>query len=198
MKLTYLFAQTSILGLLLVNSGEVWARASKQRLAQFQPASESCPKNIEPLTAWMLQDLPSYANRVIQRSRRVGKRQIPTLSIFITGKPEFKPLTLGPGVYTPKNATEEEPKQVFFTTWERSYRGLQITEFQTYHWAFLTNTDSGWRLSALYSSLGSYLKTKPPTPIRETSEGFIGQAMRLWLRDCAVGKLRSQPVLSLK
>ncbi|PSB00865.1 hypothetical protein C7B64_21335 [Merismopedia glauca CCAP 1448/3] len=173
----------------------MWARESGERLAQSQTVSESCPEAIEPLIAWMLQDLPSYANRVIQRSGRVGKSQKPKLSVFIAGKPEFKPLTLGPGVYSPRDLTqkaEEETQQVFFTTWERSYQEQQIIEFQNYHWAFLTRTTSGWRLAAVYSSLGSYPTSKPPTPIRESSEGVIGQGIKLWLRDCAVGKLRSR------
>jgi hypothetical protein len=197
MKAIHLFFQLSIWGVLLINPSQVDARESGEMLVQSQPASELCPQNVEALTTWMLQDLPSYANRVIQRSRRVGKTQKPTLSIFIAGKPEFQPLTLGPGVYSPRNSTEtEEPQQVFFTSWERSYEEGRIIEFQNYHWAFLTNSDSGWRLSALYSSLGSYPASKPPTPIRDSSEGVIGQGIRLWLRDCAAGKLRSQSRLA--
>ena len=32
-------------------------------------------------------------------------------------------------------------------------------------------------------------QTRPPTPPRETSEGIIGQAVRLWLRDCRAGAI---------
>jgi hypothetical protein len=196
----YLFAQLSIWGVLLFNSGEVWARKTEGRLAQSQPSSAACPEEIEPLTAWMLQDLPSYANRVSQRSGSVGKSQRPKISVFIIGKPEFVPLTLGPGVYSPTKLPEdkEAAKQVFFTSWERYYEDGQIVEFQNYHWAFLARNTSGWRLAALYSSLGAYPKRKSPTPLRESSKGIIGEGIKLWLRDCAAGSLRSSSPTKLR
>lgn len=191
MKPIQISIQISLWGLLLLDAGSFLAEEPK--LDRSSAVSKSCPREIEPLAAWMLQDLPSYANRVIQRSRRVAKGQKPTISIFIAGKPEFEPLTLDPGIYLPRKLTEdEELRQVFFTAWESSYRNDRIVEFQEYNWAFLTYTKRGWRLAALYSSLSSYPSSKPPTPIRESSEGVLGRGIKLWLRDCAVGKVRSR------
>jgi hypothetical protein len=57
----------------------------------------TCPISLEPLSDRLLQDLPSYANRVIQRSRSVvdGDRSlyIP-LYVIIAGRAEFQPLPL--------------------------------------------------------------------------------------------------------
>ncbi len=64
-------------------------------------------------------------NRVIQRSRRLDRTTNDSRYVLLAGNPEFEPLTLGPGQYSPKVTTleEEQPKQVFLTTLERQYIG---------------------------------------------------------------------------
>lgn len=159
----------------------------------------ACPTDLEALTALLLQDLPSYANRVVQRSfdrssRNMGttlpsSRQLGT--ILLAGRPEFAPLTLGPGLYTPTTPQIDQPQQVFFTTLERQYVRDRMVTLQHYHWLFLTKGD-GWLFVALFSQLGETPPGEPPTPPQNTSEGDVAQAVRLWLRDCRSGAV-AQP-----
>jgi hypothetical protein len=150
----------------------------------------TCPIEIETLTDHLLPDLPSYANRVIQRSRRVVDRElyIP-LYVIIAGRPEFDPLPLKitPSQYKPQ--FPDTTQQVFFTTLERQYTNTRAVKLQNYHWLFLTRTSEGWKLVTLYSQLASLHPTDPPLPPLETSNGSIGQGIRLWLRDCQAGAL---------
>jgi hypothetical protein len=150
----------------------------------------------------MLHDLPGYANRVIQRNA-AGRPTSPPPYVILAGRPEYQPLTLGPGAYTPvPNAEAPEDNestksnesdvsqvsQVFFTTLERQYvTGTQ--SLQRYHWLFLTHTDHGWRLVLMLSSLQDAPNDQPPTPPRDTSDGALAQAIRLWLRDCEAGSI---------
>lgn len=152
--------------------------------------SRTCQtQNIEILTEQLLKDLPSYANRAIQRARRLSRKSDFYSYVLVAGHPEFAPLTLGPGVYAPKPPNNSETvKQVFFTTLERQYTGGQAIELQQFHWVFLTKTQSGWRLVTLFSQLGGYPTKKPPTPPRESSDGIIAQAISAWLRDCQATK----------
>jgi len=157
-----------------------------------------CPTELEPLLDRLLIDLPSYANRVIQRSRSVGVTE--GLSyVIIAGIPEYEPLPLGPG-RSPKSASSDigepveqssdEPRQVFISTLERNYATGTLVELQHYHWLFLTRTASGWRLAMMFSRLGTYPAGKPPLPPRDSSTGVIAQAVNTWLRDCRAGVIR--------
>jgi len=149
-----------------------------------------CPADLETLTNLLLRDLPSYANRVSSRSRTISD---PTGTfVILAGKPEFEPLTLGPGVYAPAAPVEDKvvPKQIFFTTLERQYLTSRSDLLQNYHWLFLVQSNSGWRLVILYSQLGTYPTGNPPTAPRESSTGIIGQAVQLWLRDCRAGVIK--------
>jgi hypothetical protein len=170
------------------------ATKNKQLTAHTKqaPSAESCPSDVEALTALLIRDLPGYANRVIQRSRRLSRTVDTFPYVIVAGKPEFEPLTLGPGLYTsvPSATDLEPPQQVFLTTLERQYRRDKATETQHYHWLFLTQTPSGWRLAMMFSRIGSSSGTRPPTPPRESSNGVIGQAVSTWLRDCRTGTLR--------
>ncbi|AFZ45318.1 hypothetical protein PCC7418_3202 [Halothece sp. PCC 7418] len=150
-------------------------------------AQSSCPKTITSLTESLLNDLPGYANRVIQRSRFPSRNQANSTYIISAGKPEFNPLTANlSGDYTPAfpQTNNEQVAQVFFTTLERQYGDKNVYSIQNYHWLFLTTTEQGWYLVTLYSRFGLPDKTHPPTPPQETSEGIIGKAIQLWLRDC--------------
>jgi hypothetical protein len=130
----------------------------------------------------MLKDLPSYANRVIVRAQ--GNRKDPELLdyVIVAGRAEFTPLPLKQNQHTP--LFPDTTQQIFFTTLERHYWSGQIVNTQNYHWVFLTQTESGWRLVMMYSQFGSSSSKGFPTPPQESTNGAIGQAIRLWLRDC--------------
>lgn len=158
----------------------------------FFAKASTCPTDVEPLVSLLIRDLPSYANRVIQRSRRLSRAD-ENYYVLIAGRPEFSPLTLGPGQYTPTppSADVEPPQQVFITTLERQYQGGKAVSIQHYHWLFLVETPDGWRLAMMFSRFGSASAGRPPTAPRESSNGVIGQAVNLWLRDCRAGAIRS-------
>lgn len=153
----------------------------------------TCPEGLETLTALLLRDLPSYANRVSQRS--LGSIESPNMPgyVLLAGRLEFQPLSLGPGVYRSLEVDptpgEESPDQVFFTTLNRQYLDDQLIQLQHYHWVFLVKAESGWRLAMMFSRLGGDLTNEPPTPPRDSSQGVIAQAIRLWLRDCREGEI---------
>ena len=107
-------------------------------------------------------------------------------TVIVAGEPEFGPLSTGPGLYAPEvpDSANSELQQVFFTTLEREYFPDGIQDLQYFHWLFLTQTETGWRLAMLYSSLGGYRDRGPVTPPVNTSQGAIARAIRIWLRDC--------------
>lgn len=148
-------------------------------------SAPSCQgQDIKTFTNRLLQDLPAYANRASQRARRLSRKSDFYSYMLVAGRPEFEPLTLGPGVYTPSQATDSPVEQIFFTTLERQYTAGQAIELQEFHWVFLTQTQSGWRLATMFTQTGGYPTKKPPTPPRESSDGVIAQGIEAWLRDC--------------
>lgn len=129
-----------------------------------QPAPSCQGQDIKTFANRLLQDLPAYANRASQRARRLRRKSEFYSYVFVAGRPEFEPLTLGPGVYTPSPATDSQIQQIFFTTLERQYTAGQPIELQEFHWVFLTQTRSGWRLATMFSQTGGYPTKKPPVP----------------------------------
>jgi hypothetical protein len=169
-----------------------------------------CPNRLELLVPLLLRDLPSYVNRVSQRDYDAYRirRQLDQLPgyVLLAGRPEYEPLSLQAGEYG--SVTEDQVPQVFFTTLERKYFSGQAYRLQNYHWLFLTQTESGWRFVSMRSSAGdeplsdsllsgdllrhdpvALLVDDPPTPPRDSSEGAIAEAIRLWLRDCEAGSI---------
>jgi hypothetical protein len=149
-------------------------------------------QNIETLTSNLLRDLPSYANRTTQRARRLS-RKVDVFSYFIfAGKPNFTPLPLNPyGMSSsPVESADEQIDQVFFTTLERQYTAGKAIELQQFHRLLLTKTNSGWRKVMMFTQTGNYPATKSPTPPRESSDGAVGQAVDIWLRDCEAGSIK--------
>jgi len=140
-----------------------------------------CPADLETLVDRLLQDLPSYANRVIVRSGFSPKTSTPPgyalPQIILAGRPEFEPLPLNSGDALPENAS-----QVFITTLERQYRGGKRVEIQQYHWLFFTKTKNGWELAKIVSRFGTAAEIRPL--LGQDSESEIAEAIRLWLRDC--------------
>lgn len=147
----------------------------------------ACPTQVEPMVALMLRDLPGYANRAISRStRRSAVRSIS--SVLTAGRPEFAPLPLKPGDSVAKPSGDLH--QVFLTTLERQNTGGKPIDLQQFHWLFLAQTQSGWRLALMFTRTGTYPATPLLTPPRESSQGAIGQAVQVWLRDCNAGAIR--------
>ncbi|MEP6488425.1 hypothetical protein NDI43_14485 [Microcoleus vaginatus GB2-A3] len=140
-----------------------------------------CPADLETLVDRLLQDLPSYANRVIVRSHFSPNKNTPSgyalPQIILAGRPEFEPLPLNFEDALPENAS-----QVFITTLERQYRGEKPVEIQQYHWLFLTKTENGWELAKIVSRFGTAANIRPL--LGQESESEIAEAIRLWLRDC--------------
>jgi hypothetical protein len=141
----------------------------------------SCPADLETLVDRLLQDLPSYANRVIVRSGFSPKTSKPPgyalPQIILAGRPEFEPLPLNSGDALPENAS-----QVFITTLERQYREGKPLEIEQYHWLFFTKTENGWELAKIVSRFGTGADIRPL--LGQDSQSEIAEAIRLWLRDC--------------
>ncbi len=149
---------------------------------------ESCPSDIKTLMTWMLEDLPSYSNRVSQRVRR-SDRSIDVYNyIVLAGNPEFEPLPLTNLQYEP--VLPDDTQQVFFTTLERQYTKTEVILLQNYYWLFLTPSSDGWRSVLLFSQLADLQQDDLPLPPQDAINGAIGQGIKLWLKDCRAGGLR--------
>jgi hypothetical protein len=152
-------------------------------------AANTCPANIDSLTSLLIRDLPSYANRVIQRRRK--RTDALYSSLLTAGKPDFTPIELTSREYPPR-FPQTAPAQVFITTLERQYTGISAAEIQQFHWLFLAKTRLGWRLSNIYSrtSVANRTDDAPIAPPVESSRTIVGEAIRIWLNDCYLGKVR--------
>lgn len=181
---------TLVLTMEIFLSARAIASIPSQAIA-LQPSV--CPDNIETLVDQMLPDLPGYANRVLRRSAIWNQSEV-KIYVITAGNPEFEPLPLGPGRSSSAGSNSEtnslpalnsndDPQQVFITTLERQYREGQLIEIPRYHWLFLTNTAEGWRLALIFSRTGSNRPNEPIAPPEESSQSFIAEAIRLWLRD---------------
>jgi hypothetical protein len=149
-------------------------------------------QNIENLTTYLMRDLPSYSNRITQRSRRLSRKVDVFSYMLVAGRPEFTPLKVD-NTDVPENSAEGV-EQIFFTTLERQYtRGTPI-ELQQYHRLLLTKSTSGWRMVMMLSQTGSYPAKNIPSPPRESSRGNVAQAVETWLRDCRADSIKIQAV----
>lgn len=162
---------------------------SRSTTEQKKTTNSNCPADVKKLTNLLLENLPGYANRVIQRTRLLQDGLYSY--VLVAGRPQFKPLSLGPGIYAPVPPGEEvqPPEQVFFTTLERQYTHNEAVTIQHYYWLFLTQTESGWKMAMLFSRFGSPAPGRAPLAPRGASNGAIGQAISLWLRDCRAGEI---------
>jgi hypothetical protein len=142
------------------------------------PRPQTCAADFQGLVQQMLPALPSFANRIYTRSGLERRYMV------IASSPDFDALPLQAWTESPTPTHSSDLQQVFFTTLIRQYRNQKIEDLQEYHWLFLTHSDTGWRLSMLYSIAGQYPQEHPPAPPRNTSEGAVAAAIRDWLRDC--------------
>lgn len=166
---------------------------SAQRLHQsvipvVASAPNTCPVKVESLTNLLVRDLPGYANRVIQQRRNRSDR---TYSSIVTASvPELQPIDTISREYPPR-FPQSAPTQVFISTLERQYTGFQSAQLQQFHWLFLAKTSLGWRLVNIYARTGgSPGANTPVTPPTESSKTVVGEAIRIWLNDCHLGKIR--------
>lgn len=155
-------------------------------------AGSICAGDLETLSEQMLIDLPSYANRVMQRSRPRQRREKLIHYIVVAGRPEFEPLPLTRNESQYKSVYPDTTKQIFFTTLERQYSQTQVVNLENYHWLFLTETERGWQVVTLFSQFSSSNSDHPPSPPRNTTHGVIGQAVNLWLRDCNFSEIQAK------
>jgi hypothetical protein len=163
-----------------------WAETS----APIRPPIQ-CPADLPTLIPLLLRDLPSYANRVSQRAYTDFRTQDLPGYVILADRPEYQPLPLNPDSLESQIAAsnEDQPSQIFFTTLERQYVSGKPVSLQHYHRLFLVETEEGWQLSLMFSTIGNYPADQPPTPPQDTSQGVIAQAIRLWLRDCRAGSV---------
>lgn len=161
----------------------------------------TCPSDIETLTAELIRDIPNYTNRVLQRtvavlpdsntdrltSSNFLKKPYRPSYVLIAGRPELEPLDLIQYALTTDAEAGGPLTQLFFTTLSRQYSGLQVNEVQAYHWLFLAKAPEGWWLAFMFSSIDDADTNRAPLPPREDSQGSVGQAVQLWLRDCRAG-----------
>lgn len=149
----------------------------------------TCPADLKKLTTLLLEDLPAYSNRVIQRTQDRNQSAGIENYIIAASEAEFEPLGLPRLQYS--RIDHQDPQQVFFTVSERQYINNQIVDIQSYHWLFLTQIDNGWSAVMMFSRFGDSAENPPPTPPRETTNGIIGQGVQLWLKDCRAGTVRT-------
>ena len=148
----------------------------------------TCPVKVEYLTDLLVRDLPSYTNRLIQQRRRRTDRTYS--SVVTTSLPELQPIGTISREYPPQ-FPQFPPTQVFISTLERQYTGLQSAQLQQFHWLFLAQTSLGWRLVNIYTRTGgSPGANTPVTPPTESSKTVIGEAIGIWLNDCHLGRIR--------
>ena len=141
----------------------------------------ACPQEFDVLSNLLVRDIPTYTNRILQSS--VG--DIPTAYrpayVITANQPERIPLDITDRVYTTQSDGSQSLYQLFFTTLERQYSGLDATSIQHFHWLFLVPSEAGWDMVFMFSAIGDEETMLPP---RDSSYGSIGQAVQRWLKDC--------------
>lgn len=157
----------------------------------------ACPEDVETLTALIIRDIPGYANRVLQRTVAAlpnnesdGRTPYRPSFVLVAGRPSFEPVDLTDYSFTTDPEAGGALSQVFFTTLSRQYAGLQDREVQEYHWLFLTKASDGWRLAFMFSAIDDAPQGAGVIlPPRESSEGSVGKALQIWLKDCRAGAI---------
>ncbi|MBD0267644.1 MAG: hypothetical protein ICV77_05045 [Cyanobacteria bacterium Co-bin8] len=148
--------------------------------------SVACPEDLETLVTGLVRDLPGYANRVASRTLvGLAAAEWPFGGVLVVGEPELEPIDLSNRIFRDLPGIEAATAQVFFTTLERQYVNEQAVLLQHYHWLFLAPSDRGWLMVFMFSSVGPYPAAgRAPSPPQDSTDGIIGQAVGLWLRDC--------------
>jgi hypothetical protein len=163
-------------------------RLDQKYLPVVASTPQTCPTKLDSLTNLLVRDLPGYTNRLIQQRRtRTDKLYS---SIVTASMPELKPIETISREY-PARFPQSAASQVFISTLERQYTGLQSNQLQQFHWLFLAQTRMGWRLVNIYSRTSGFptANTAISPPI-ESSKTVVGESIRIWLNDCYLGKVR--------
>ena len=148
-----------------------------------------CPADLDTLTQGLVRDVPSYANRVARRQLGLSPDGTGFGTVLVAGQLELDPLDLTTLTVSDHTAiAPPDVHQVFFTTLERHYTASEAVTLEQYHWLFLTAATDGWHLALMFTRTAPTAGTqRPPTPPQENSDGIVGQAVQLWLRDCRAG-----------
>lgn len=163
----FLASVTLLLG--LGAAAPVLAQAIANPQTSPGPRGQGCPPAIAPLVDQLLADLPSYANRAIQRQHGGGAPA--RLYVMVAGAAEIEPWpttepaigpTAGPAAFPasalppvpapPGQAAAPARYQVFFTTLERQYSppqdlaaaapSRQSQSLQQFHWLILSRPEA--------------------------------------------------------
>jgi hypothetical protein len=159
-----------------------------QQIIPLVASTHTCPAKLDSLTNLLVRDLPSYGNRLIQQRRNRTDKLYS--SILTASVPDLQPIETMSREYPPQ-FPQAAPTQVFISTLERQYTDLQSAQLQQFHWIFLAQTRMGWRLANIYTRTSSFpsANTSISPPI-ESSKTVVGEAIRIWLNDCHLGKVR--------
>lgn len=188
--ITHAVALVSSLGLqtAMAQSSETSPPEAEATVPYLRPPT-SCPSDVAILVSGLIRDLPGYANRVAYRSLAVNENETGFGTLLVAGQAELDPLDISTLTFLDDATTPPEAiQQVFFTTLEWHYTETDYIPLEQYHWLFLTEAADGWRLALMFSrAANDDVVGRPPTPPQESSNGIVGQAVQLWLRDCRAG-----------
>ena len=152
-------------------------------------APNTCPVQLADLANALVRDLPSYTNRLIQQRR--SRKDSLYSSIVTASLPDLQPIDTISREYPPR-FPQSPPTQILLSTLERQYTGIKSTQLQQFHWIFIAKTRMGWRLVNIYSRTSNFPSINTPiTPPTESKNTVVGEAVRIWLNDCYVGKIRA-------
>ncbi len=174
---------TALLGLLLTPSISLADSppASPAPPAHIRPET-ACPEDFDTLSALLIRDLPSYTNRILQSSVADIPQAYRPAYVIAASLPESTPLDITEQVYTTRAEVGDPLRQLFFTTLERQYSGLDATEIRHFHWLFLAPSEESWQMVFMFSVIEA--EGEVQSPPRDSSQGSVGQAVQRWLRDC--------------
>lgn len=147
----------------------------------------ACPQDFDTVSTLLIRDIPSYTNRILQSSVADIPTDYRPTYVITASYPERMPLDITDQVYTTNADADESLHQLFFTTLERQYSGLEATSMEHYHWLFLTPGEEGWQMVFMFSVIGA--EGDGQLPARDSSQGSVGQAVRRWLVDCQAGAI---------
>ncbi|EKU99543.1 hypothetical protein Lepto7375DRAFT_1600 [Leptolyngbya sp. PCC 7375] len=150
--------------------------------APYIRSQASCPQDFEALSTLLIRDIPSYTNRILQSSVADIRSAYRPAYVVTASQPDRVPLEIKDRVYTTLPDDSQDLQQLFFTTLERQYSGLEATSISHFHWLFLVPDEAGWQMVFMFSAIEA--EDENLLPPRESSQGSVGQAVRRWLQDC--------------
>ncbi|MEM9266266.1 MAG: hypothetical protein AAGA46_12145 [Cyanobacteria bacterium P01_F01_bin.13] len=173
---------TTLLGLLLAPFSSLADASADSSSPNYIRPQAICPQDFDTLSDLLIRDLPSYTNRILQSSVADIPQAYRPAYVIAASLPESVPLDITEQVYTTRSEVGEPLRQLFFTTLERQYSGLDATEINHFHWLFLAPSEESWQMVFMFSTIdGAGEVLSPP---RDSSHGSVGQAVQKWLRDC--------------